>query len=273
MSKSNHQKTGMTAFALHQAGFRAHDQFLLEDISLNLQRGRVTGILGPNGSGKSTLMRLMAGQIPPSVGEVLFQGCRVTDYAARNLARCLAHLPQIPPAVPGMTLRDLVALGRYPWHGALGRFGAADHQAVDTALERTGLSALSDRRVDLLSGGERQRGWIAMLLAQGAECLLLDEPISALDLSHQIEVLSLLRRLNHEQGLTVIMVLHDVNLAALFCDDLIALRQGRLVEAASADQVAQPGPLSTLYGLGMEALPWRGRRIMMPSALFGQDET
>ncbi|WP_151719364.1 ABC transporter ATP-binding protein [Gemmobacter serpentinus] len=261
----------MTAFVLHGAGFRTDDRILLSDISLTVRQGRVTGILGPNGSGKSTLMRLMAGQIRPSEGEVLFQGRRVADHSARDLARHLAHLPQIPPAVPGMGLRDLVALGRYPWHGALGRFGASDHLAVEAALTRTGLAAFSDRQVDLLSGGERQRGWIAMLLAQGADCLLLDEPTSALDLCHQIEVLGLLRRLNREQGLTVVMVLHDVNLAARFCDDLIALREGRLVDAASADRVTQPDRLSELYGLDMEALAWRGRPVMMPSALFGED--
>lgn len=262
----------MTAFALHRVGFRTDDQILLSDISLTLRQGRVTGILGPNGSGKSTLMRLMAGQIRPTEGEVLFQDRRVTDRAPRALARCLAHLPQIPPAVPGMGLRDLVALGRYPWHGALGRFGPADRQAVEAALTHTGLAALGDRQVDLLSGGERQRGWIAMLLAQGAECLLLDEPTSALDLPHQIEVLRLLRRLNRDRGLTVVMVLHDVNLAAHFCDDLISLREGRLVDAASAEQVTEPARLSELYGLEMEALAWRGRPVMMPSALFGEDE-
>ena len=262
----------MTAFALHQASFHAPERVLLSDISLKVRKGGITGILGPNGSGKSTLMRLMAGQIRPSAGEVLLMGRRVTEYAPRDLARRLAHLPQMPPAVPGMSLRDLVALGRYPWHGALGRFGAADHRAVDLALTRTGLAAFSDRQVDLLSGGERQRGWIAMLLAQEAECLLLDEPTSALDLSHQIEVLSLLRRLNHEQSLTIVMVLHDVNLAAGFCDDLITLRQGRLVEAAGADQVTRPAALSELYGLDMETLLWRGKRVVMPTALFGDSE-
>lgn len=262
----------MTAFTLHQASFRAAQRFLLSDISLKVRKGRITGILGPNGSGKSTLMRLMAGQIRPTTGEVLLLQRRVTDYAPCELARRLAHLPQIPPAVPGMSLRDLVALGRYPWHGALGRFGAADQRAVDEALTRTGLATFRDRQVDLLSGGERQRGWIAMLLAQNAECLLLDEPTSALDLSHQVEVLSLLRRLNHEQGLTIVMVLHDVNLAAAFCDDLITLRQGELVQSAGTDQVTQPEPLSKLYGLGMETLLWRGKRVMMPSALFGDRE-
>lgn len=262
----------MTAFALHQASFSTGRHSLLSDISLTIPAGRVTGILGRNGSGKSTLMRLMAGQIAPTGGQVLFRNRPVTDYAPRDLARRLAHLPQTPPAVPGLSLRDLVALGRYPSHGALGRFGPADHRAVGTALALTGLSSMSDQPVDLLSGGERQRGWIAMLLAQGAEILLLDEPISALDIAHQIEVMSLLRDLNREHGLSVIMVLHDLNLAMGWCDEVIALHGGRLVTHGPIADLHDPGLLRRLYGVDMETITWRGTRLILPARMLEAGE-
>lgn len=258
----------MTAFSLHQAHFSTGGHNLLSNISLTVIEGRVTGIFGQNGSGKSTLIRLMAGQIAPTSGQVLFRNRTVTDYAPRDLARRLAHLPQTPPAVPGLSLRDLVALGRYPSHGALGRFGPADHRAVKTALELTGLSSISDRQVDLLSGGERQRGWIAMLLAQGAEVLLLDEPISALDIAHQIEVLSLLRNLNREYGLSVIMVLHDLNLAMGYCDDVIALQDGSLITHGPIAELHNPDLLRRLYGVDMETITWRGSRLILPTRML-----
>ena len=256
----------MPEFRLHQASFHAGDRPLLSNINLELAPGQMTAILGPNGSGKSTLMRLMAGQIRPSGGEVRFRDRPVGAYPARTLARALAHLPQTPPPVPGLSIRDLVALGRYPWHGALGRFGTRDHQKVDEALTRAGLGALADRQVDTLSGGERQRAWIAMLLAQEAGCLLLDEPTSALDLAHQIEVLQLLRDLNRAQGLGVIMVLHDVNLAARFCDQLVALRGGALVQAGPTATVMQPERLTDLFALPMVEgrHPSSGRAVFLP---------
>src|SRR5690606_35749392 len=132
-------------------------------------------------------------------------------------------------AASGMLVKELVALGRYPWHGALGRFGTTDRQKVEEAIELTGIAPFADRMVDTLSGGERQRVWLAMLVAQDAECLLLDEPTSALDIAHQIEVLSLVQKLSHEKNLSVFVVLHDVNMAARFCDAVFALHSGRLI--------------------------------------------
>lgn len=227
---------------------------LLHDLTLDLPGGRTIALIGHNGSGKSTLLRVLARQVAPSGGRVRFQGRALADWPARDHARQLAFLPQHPPPAEGMLVRELVALGRYPWHGALGRFGPRDHEACARALEECGLTRLADRLVDTLSGGERQRAWLAMLVAQEAGTLLLDEPISALDIAHQVEVLALVRRMCHAQGRGAIIVLHDVNMAARFCDHVVALRGGRLAMQGSPQELMQPRTLETIYGLPMQVL-------------------
>ena len=145
----------------------------------------------------------------------------------------MAYLPQQLPAAEGMTVRELVAVGRYPWHGALGRFGANDRQLVEEAISLVGLKPFANRPVDSLSGGERQRARLAMMVAQDSRCLLLDEPTSALDIAHRVEVLALIQRLSRERDLTVIAVLHDINMAARYCDHLVALRGGEMIAGAA----------------------------------------
>ena len=189
----------------------------------------MAGLVGHNGSGKSTLVKLLARQEAPTAGAIHFDGQPLGAWRDRAFARAVAYLPQHTPLAPGMLVRELVALGRYPWHGALGRFTNADRDKVAEAMALTDTARYADRFVDTLSGGERQRVWLAMLIAQDAGCLLLDEPTSALDIAHQIEVLSLVRKLSRERGVTVIVVLHEINMAARFCDEIVALREGRLV--------------------------------------------
>jgi iron-chelate-transporting ATPase len=203
-------------FELSQAAFSVADRTLLQPLDLTLAPHRVTGLIGHNGSGKSTLLKILARQQPPSAGSVRFEGRPLRDWADRAFARRVAYLPQQTPPASGLLVRELVALGRYPWHGALGHFGRADREKVVEAMSLTGVAVIADRLVDTLSGGERQRVWFAMMVAQDAECLLLDEPISALDVAHQVEVLSLVRQLCRTRGLGVVVVLHDVNMAARF---------------------------------------------------------
>lgn len=160
----------------------------------------------------------------------------------------------IHAAASGMLARELVALGRYPWHGALGQFSKADQEKVDEAIELTDTVAFRDRLVDTLSGGERQRVWLAMLVAQNAESLLLDEPISALDMAHQLEVLSLVQRLSREKGLGVIVVLHDVNMAARFCDEIVALHSGQLIARGTPQEIMTPQTLERIYGVRMDVM-------------------
>jgi iron complex transport system ATP-binding protein len=238
-------------FELDEVGFSISGRALLEPLSLRLAARRVVGLVGHNGSGKSTLLKILARQQPATTGAVRFEGKALPLWGNRPLARKLAYLPQQTPPAAGMLARELVALGRYPWHGALGRFGVADRAKVEEAMALTGTGSLADRLVDTLSGGERQRVWLAMLVAQDTSCLLLDEPTSALDIAHQIEVLALIRRLSHEKGLGVVIVMHDINMAARFCDEILALRAGGLIAKGRPTDIMQSATLERIYGIPM----------------------
>lgn len=227
---------------------------LLHDVTLTVPPGRMVALIGHNGSGKSTLLKAMARQVRPDAGTLAFDGRALDSWPARDLARRLAYLPQYTPAAEGMTVRELVSLGRYPWHGALGRMTDHDRQAVEDAIDRCGIGPFADRLVDTLSGGERQRAWLAMTVAQEAGCLLLDEPISALDIAHQVEVLALVHRMCRDQGRGVVVVLHDVNMAARFCDDIVALRGGHVVMRGSPSELMTEACLAKVYGIGMDIL-------------------
>ncbi|WP_322053142.1 ATP-binding cassette domain-containing protein [Paraburkholderia bannensis] len=242
-------------FSLDQVTLEVDGRALLKPLTLSLSKGRMYGLIGHNGSGKSTLVKLLARQQYPGGGVLRFAGRPIADWDNREFARKVAYLPQILPAADGMTVRELVALGRYPWHGALGRFTRTDESKVTQAMEQTDVARYADRAVDSLSGGERQRVWIAMLLAQDSDCLLLDEPISALDIAHQIEVLGLVRRLSAERELGVVVVLHDINMAARFCDELIALKDGRLLANGPTAHMMDAQTLSAIYGIPMMTLP------------------
>ncbi|MWD29121.1 ATP-binding cassette domain-containing protein [Aquicoccus sp. SCR17] len=243
-----------TLFTARALGFSATGRTILEGLDLELQAGQVTALLGHNGSGKSTLLKLLARQERPSAGALSFFGTPLDGWGGRALARRLAYLPQHLPTAEGLCVRELAALGRYTWHGPLGRPGPGDRAAVEAALADCGLDALADRRVDTLSGGEAQRAWLSMLIAQEAECLLLDEPISALDIVHQVEVMALVRRLCRARGRSVLVVLHDINMAARYCDRVVALRQGRLVHEGETAGLMTPDILRSIYGAEMEVL-------------------
>ncbi len=255
MTGGRRPETSEPLFALEGVGFSIANRVLLEPLSLDLGAGKVIGILGHNGSGKSTLVKLMARQQRPSRGVLRFAGCPIENWNNRAFARKVAYLPQQTPPAAGMLVKELVALGRYPWHGALGRFGQRDRDKVAEAMTLTDIERFADRLVDSLSGGERQRAWLAMLVAQDAECLLLDEPIAALDLAHQLEVLTLARQLSHQRGLGIVVVLHDVNMAARFCDDIVALHSGRLVARGTPEQIVRPDILQAIYGVEIGVIP------------------
>jgi len=242
-------------FELEDVSFVIPGRMLLQPLTLTLPARRVIGLIGHNGSGKSTLLKLLARQQSASSGTIRFEGKALGDWSDRAFARKVAYLPQQTPAANGMLVKELVALGRYPWHGALGRFSSLDREKVQEAMALTDAVPLADRLVDTLSGGERQRVWLAMLVAQDAECLLLDEPISALDVGHQVEVLSLVHRLTKDKGLGVIVVLHDVNMAGRFCDEIIALHSGKLVARGRPDDIMNAENLQSIYGVAMTVMP------------------
>lgn len=242
-------------FRLEQVTYSTGERTIIAPLSLELAPGRIYGLIGANGSGKSTLVKLLARQRRATDGGLRLNGRNIADFPERELARTLAYMPQFMPPAEGMTVAELVGLGRFPWHGVLGRFTENDRTKVADALAQTDLTKFADRLVDSLSGGERQRAWLAMMLAQDTTCLLLDEPTSALDIAHQVEILALIRTLSRERGTGVVVVLHDVNLAARYCDEILALAGGRLVAKGTPDVIQTPETLATIFGLAMGVLP------------------
>jgi len=241
-------------FEIHRLHVRAGSTPIIPELDLVLPEGQITALLGHNGSGKSTLLKTLARQIRPDAGRVTLLGRSGDDSGVREFARTVGYLPQHSSSTDGLTVRELVSLGRYPWRGALGRYTDEDHRLIDQAIEETDLTAFRNRAVDTLSGGERQRAWIAMLLAQQTRCLLLDEPISALDIRHQIDTLELIRRLARERGLTVVVVLHDVDLAARFCDRMVALKEGRIIADGAPAELMNGDTLERIYSIPMGVL-------------------
>lgn len=248
-------QTETPLFQLEQASFAAGGRTIVWPLDLTLAPGRIYALVGPNGSGKSSLIKLLARQQPVSAGSVKLFGREAAAFGDRDFARQAAYMPQFTPPAESMTTRELVALGRFPWHGALGRFSAEDAATVERALQQTDLLAFADRMVDSLSGGERQRAWLAMMLAQDTRCLLLDEPTSALDVAHQVEMLALIQRLSRERGIGVVVVLHDINMAARYCDEIIAMGSGRVVARGLPQDILDGVVLDRIYGLPMGILP------------------
>ena len=234
------------------------DEPVVEALSLQIPDEAITAIVGPNGCGKSTLLRALARLLAPRSGAVILDGKAIHRLPTREVARQLGLLPQSPEAPDSMVVEDLVWRGRYPHQSLLRPPSAEDRRAVEQALAWTGLSALRDRPVDELSGGQRQRAWIAMALAQETPILLLDEPTTYLDIAHQQEVLELVRRLNREEGRTVVMVLHDVNHAAWVADYVVAMGRGRVLAAGPPADVFQPGVLQAVFGVSCDVLPCPG---------------
>ncbi len=244
---------------------------VLRGVDFEVPMGRITGIVGANACGKSTFLRTLSRLLPPEQGRVLLDGADVHRMAPRRLARNLGLLPQTPIAPEGITVLDLVGRGRHPHQGLFARWTAVDERAVLAALEATGTVDLADRDVDELSGGQRQRVWIAMALAQETDILLLDEPTTFLDINHQIEVLDLLHDLNRDRGTTVVMVLHDLNLAARYCDWLAAMAEGQLRRAGPPEAILTPDMVEEVFGLRCQVVPdpVSGRPMMLPIGRHG----
>lgn len=239
---------------------------VIECLSMTVLPGRITSIVGANACGKSTLLRSMSRLLKPRNGRVLLDGRSIHSLPAKELARTLGLLPQSPISPEGITVADLVGRGRHPHQGIFSRWSAADDVAVADALDTTQTAMLADRPVDELSGGQRQRVWIAMALAQHTDVLLLDEPTTFLDVSHQIEVLDLLTDLNRTRGTTIIMVLHDLNLAARYSDHLVALAGGRIHAAGEPSAVLTEQCVESVFGLQNRIIedPTTGKPLMLP---------
>ena len=242
------------------------DRRIVDSVHHEFAAGRITSIIGSNGCGKSTLLRTLARLIKPSGGAVKLAGRPLSDFGSKELARRVAMLPQTPTAPEGISVFDLVGRGRTPYQGLFGRWSSEDFEATARALEDTKIADLADHPVDELSGGQRQRVWIAMALAQQTDVLLLDEPTTYLDLKHQLEVLDLLTDLNRQRGTTIIMVLHDLNLAARYSDELVAMRSGMIKRAGSSHDVITDTTLRDVFDLeaSIVADPVSGLPSIMP---------
>ena len=245
------------------------ETLVIKDLSTNIPAGKITSIVGPNGCGKSTLLRSLARLMKPRGGAVYLDGDAVAKLPTREVARRLGILPQNPEAPEGLTVRELAAQGRYPHQSWLSQWSKGDEQAVEKALETTGMLELADRSLDTLSGGQRQRAWISMALAQETDTLLLDEPTTFLDMAHQLEVLQLLDHLNREEGRTVLMVLHDLNNAARFSRHMIALSKGQVFASGSPENVMTTELLREVFSVEAEIFtdPRTGTPLCIPYKL------
>lgn len=239
---------------------------VLTGLDFTVPMGRITGIVGANACGKSTLLRAMSRLLSPKKGQVLLDGKSIHKMAPRDLSKVLGLLPQSPITPEGITVADLVGRGRHPHQGIFSRWTRQDDEAVANALDATRTAELADRPVDELSGGQRQRVWIAMALAQQTDILLLDEPTTFLDIAHQVEVLDLLTDLNHTRGTTIVMVLHDLNLAARYADHLVAMADGKLHAQGAPEAVLTEATVRHVFGLDSRIVPdpVSGRPIMLP---------
>ncbi len=239
---------------------------IVHRLSLAVPDGAVTSIIGPNGCGKSTLLRAMARLMVPRSGRVLLDGQPLQGQPTRSVATRLGMLPQNPTAPAGLTVADLVSRGRNPRQRWYQQFSVGDERVVADALQATGIAALADVPLDELSGGQRQRAWISMVLAQETDIVLLDEPTSFLDLAHQVELLELVQRLNREHGRTIVMVLHDISLAARYSDHMVAMRQGRIHSQGSPAEVVTERGLMEIFGLSAQVVsdPVAGRPHVIP---------
>jgi iron complex transport system ATP-binding protein len=242
------------------------ERTVIDGIDLAIEPGTVTCLVGPNGSGKSTLLKGCARLLELRGGAVHLEGIDMTTITSIQIARRLAVLPQAPSTPSNLTVRELVEQGRYPHVGALRMLRRQDDEAVMHAIEATGLSAFVDRDVDQLSGGERQRAWIALALAQGTPTLFLDEPTTFLDVGYQLEVLHLVRRMNEEMGITVVMVLHDLNHAAAYAERVVCLREGEIVADGDPEGVITPELLRDVFRVEASILrdPLSGRPVFLP---------
>ncbi|GAA3652331.1 ABC transporter ATP-binding protein [Microbacterium marinilacus] len=228
---------------------------IVKGVDLTVPSGRISVIVGANACGKSTLLKTLARLLSPQTGEVVLDGQSIASIPTKQLARSLGLLPQSPIAPEGIAVADLVGRGRHPHQKMFRSWSPADEAAVAEALAATGVSELADRAVDELSGGQRQRVWIAMALAQETGILLLDEPTTFLDVAHQIEVLDLLTDLNRSKGTTIVMVLHDMNMAARYADHVFAMRQGELVASGPPADVMTSDLISQVFELDAVVIP------------------
>lgn len=236
---------------------------ILDGVSFQINRGQITTLLGANGCGKTTLFNLMTKNLVPLRGKVLLDGRSIRHMKQRDFARRVAIVHQNNQAAADITVEKLVAYGRTPHQGVFSTGDSEDRDIIQWAMEATGVADLRSREVMRLSGGQRQRVWLAMALAQKTDILFLDEPTTYLDIRYQIELLELIRSLNETYGITIIMVLHDMNHAVYYSDEIIGLKSGSILMQGRPQQVITPDSIEALYGIRLDVTQVNGRRVVM----------
>lgn len=259
----------MTASKL-SAGYNSVPIF--QNFDMEIPAGKITTLIGANGSGKSTILKTMSRLITPSDGTVYLEGKPIHTMPTKLVAQKLALLPQGAQIPSGITVGDLVEYGRYPYRDKLSGITTKDREIIQWALSCTNMTELADREMDQLSGGQRQRGWIAMALAQKTGILFLDEPTTYLDISHQLEILQLLQQLNEQQGVTIVMVLHDLNHAIMFSDYLVSIKGGKKHSSGTPEDVITPQTLLEVFDLEAEVIrhPVLNVPVCLPYGVRGQ---
>ncbi|WJH36577.1 ABC transporter ATP-binding protein [Paenibacillus sp. CC-CFT747] len=245
----------MTAIRSHQLNLSYGDTAIFQELNVTIPQGEITVFIGGNGCGKSTLLRSLARLLKPQSGQIVLNGSDIATLSTKEVARRLSILPQGPTAPEGLTVLQLVKQGRYPYQSWLQQWSDADESAVRRALTLTGMDVLAERAVDSLSGGQRQRAWIAMTLAQETPVILLDEPTTYLDLAHQIEVLDLLQELNEKENRTIVMVLHDINLACRYAHHLVAIKNGCIWAEGDPSLVVDDELIRQVFELDCQVIP------------------
>lgn len=239
----------MEAICVKDLSVAYENNLIIENMNLSIPKGEISIVIGANGCGKSTLLKTIARIIKPNCGKIYINGNDVKTRKAKVLAKEVAVLPQNPICPNGLTVRELIAYGRFPHQKTIAGLSIRDNEVIDWAIKETGLEEFSNRPVESLSGGQRQRAWIAMTLAQETEIILLDEPTTYLDMSYQLEILLLLRKLNVEKKITIVIVLHELNNACRFASNIIGLKQGKVICEGSPSDVITNESLKEIYGI------------------------
>lgn len=242
------------------------DRVVIENLDHYFPKGKISVLIGSNGSGKSTLLRSLARLLKPRDGSVILDGKAISTMSTKAVARKMAILPQSPECPEGLTVLQLVKQGRYPYQNWMQQWSKEDERAVKKALETTNLESFAERTVDSLSGGQRQRVWIAMILAQETDTILLDEPTTYLDLSHQIDILDLLYELNRNEGRTIIMVLHDLNLSARYADNMVVVHDKTVYAHGKPESIITPELVKKVFGIECLVMkdPIYGKPLCIP---------
>lgn len=250
------------------------DSLIVKELNMQIPEGKITSIIGANGCGKSTILKAVGRILKPKKGVVHLSGQDISKLPTKEIAKKMAILPQTPTAPSGLTVGELVAYGRFPHQKGFGNLTEEDKRIVKWALTATKLSEFERREVDALSGGQRQRVWIAMALAQQTDLILLDEPTTYLDLAHQLEVLKLLYELNRNQKCTIVMVLHDLNLAARFSDYIIAIQKGAIIEHGAPEEVMTPEVLRKTFNINADVViePKSNRPVCITYDIVDENE-